>query len=113
MELKLVTVAPMITLSSLFLTACTPTELSYTAIRDQPTDLNYAIELCEAEADAVGYSVREAIAAATPDMKGSDAASGFAAGLANGLQGSGEGRRAEKKVFKACMAREGYRVSED
>lgn len=93
--------------------ACTPTELSYTAIRDEPTDLAYAIEVCDAEGDAVGYSVRKGIAAATPDITGSDAASGFAAGLANGLQGSGEGRQAAKRVFRACMAREGYRVSEN
>lgn len=91
------------------ISACTPTELSYTAIRDEPTDLAYAIEVCDAEGDAVGYSVSKGVAAATPDIEGG----GFAGGFANGMQGYGEGRQAAKRVFRACMAREGYRVSEN
>lgn len=94
------------------ITACTPTELSYTPIRNDPTSLDYAVEVCRAEANAVGYSVKQSVAAATPDLKGSDGASGFASGFANGMQGTGEGRKAEAMFFKACMAREGYRVME-
>ena len=90
------------------LAACKSTELSYDPVRDKPTDINYAIEMCEAESDAVEYSVKSGIAAATTDIEGG----GFAGGFANAMQGSSEGRQAGKRVFRACMLREGYRVTE-
>lgn len=95
----------------LSLSACTTTEVSYIPITDNPADLDYAIEVCRAEADASGYSVRAGVGAATADITGQGgAAGGFAAGFANSMQGSHEGRMAERKYFRACMARAGYRI---
>jgi hypothetical protein len=99
-------------LLALSLSACTTTtDVSYIPITDNPADLDYAIEVCRAEADASGYAVKSGVAAATTDITGAGgAAGGFAAGFANSMQGSSEGRTAERKYFRACMARAGYKI---
>lgn len=95
-------------LLALSLSACTTTtDVSYIPITNNPADLDYAIEVCRAEADASGYAVKSGVAAATTDIP---AAGGFAAGFANSMQGSSEGRTAERKYFRACMARAGYKI---
>lgn len=91
----------------LILTACAEKPpATYTAIKTNPAELDYAKYTCRVEADAVGDRISDSVAAATPDVAGG----GFAGGFANGLQGLSEGISASRNHYKACIARFGYRI---